>query len=104
MAHWVYIFSAVSGPIGLATWRYAPRAFLMLIGGLTKDPQRSKQCAEMLRLQRKDAKELPSYLVDWSRQDSNGPATVAAPSARKRRRHRTRPSQPNDYPLDRVAS
>jgi hypothetical protein len=64
MAHWVYIFSAVSGPLGLAAWRYAPRAFLMLAGGLTKDPQRSKQCAEMLRLQRKDAKDIRSYLVD----------------------------------------
>jgi hypothetical protein len=28
MAHWIYIF----GPFGLATCRYAPAAFLMLIG------------------------------------------------------------------------
>jgi hypothetical protein len=48
MAHWVYIFSAISGPLGLAVWRYAPRAFLTIVGGLTKDPQRSRQCAEML--------------------------------------------------------
>jgi hypothetical protein len=41
MAHWEYILWAVSGPIGLATWRYAPRAFLMVVGALTKDPQRS---------------------------------------------------------------
>jgi hypothetical protein len=64
MAHWVYILSAATGPLGLAAWRYAPRAFLMLMGGLTTNPQRSKQCAEMLRLQRKDAKDLQSYLVD----------------------------------------
>jgi hypothetical protein len=38
----------------------------MLVGGLTKNPQRSKQCAEMVRLSRKDAKELPSYLVESS--------------------------------------
>jgi hypothetical protein len=61
MAHWVYIFSAASSPIGFAVWRCAPKALLMLIGELTKDPQHSKQCAEMLRLQRRDAKELPSY-------------------------------------------
>jgi hypothetical protein len=58
MAHWVMILSAASGPFGLAAWRYAPRAFLMLVGGLTKDPQRSEQCERMLILQRKDAKEI----------------------------------------------
>jgi hypothetical protein len=62
MAHWEYILSAASGPLGFAAWRYAPRAFLMMVGGLTKDPQRSKQCAEMVRLSRKDAKELQGYL------------------------------------------
>jgi hypothetical protein len=65
MAHWEYVVWAGSSPVGLvAIWRYAPRAFLMLVGGLTKDPQRSKQCAEMLRLQRKDASNIQSYLVD----------------------------------------
>jgi len=84
MAHWDYILWAAIGPTGLALWRYAPRAFLMLVGGLTKDPQRSKQCAEMLRLQRKDAKDLPSYLVSERR--DNQPAKSRAPSARKHRR------------------
>ena len=63
MAHWEYILPAVSDPLGLAAWRYAPRAFLMMVGGLTKDPQRSKQCAEMVRPSRKDAKDLPNYLT-----------------------------------------
>jgi hypothetical protein len=62
MAHWVYALPVVSS-LALAMWRYAPRAFLVIVGGLTKDPQRSKQCAEMLRLMRKDAKDLPSYLA-----------------------------------------
>ena len=60
MAHWVIILSAASGPFGLAAWRYAPRAFLMVVGGLTKDPQRSEQCERMLALTRKDAKEILS--------------------------------------------
>jgi hypothetical protein len=64
MAHWEYIVSAISGPLGLAAWRYAPRAFLMMVGGLTRDPQRSRQCAEMVRLSRKDAKDIRSYLTD----------------------------------------
>jgi hypothetical protein len=61
MAHWQYIVAALNGPVGFAAWRYAPRAFLMIVGGLTTDPQRSKQCAEMVRLSRKDAKDLPNY-------------------------------------------
>ena len=64
MAHWEYILWVASGPVGLAAWRYVPRAFLMVVGGLTKNPQRSKQCAEMIRLSRKDAKDIPGYLVD----------------------------------------
>lgn len=78
MAHWEYILWAASGPAGFAAWRYAPRAFLMLVGGLTTNPQRSKQCAEMLRLQRKDAKDLPSYLVVASESSGASPS-VAAP-------------------------
>jgi hypothetical protein len=102
MAHWVYIFSAASGPIGFAVWRCAPRALLMLIGGLTKDPQRSKQCAEMLRLQRRDAKELPSY---FGSPETNHvrPSTGAVGPAQKRRRQ-----PPGNHPqaqdLNRVAS
>ena len=60
MAHWMIALSAASGPFGLAAWRYAPRAFLMLVGGLTKDPKRSEQCERMLALMRKDAKEILS--------------------------------------------
>jgi hypothetical protein len=79
MAHWEYIVCAVGGPAGLATWRYAPRAFLMIVGGLTKDLQRSKQCAEMLRLQRKDAKELSSYLTDSPDGNSRPPGPSPQP-------------------------
>jgi hypothetical protein len=34
--------------------------------GLTTNQQRSRQCAEMLRLQRTDAKDLASYLATTS--------------------------------------
>jgi hypothetical protein len=78
MVHWVYIFSVVCGPLGVAAWRYAPRTFLMLVGGLTKDPKRSRQCAEMVRLSRKDAKDLPSYFTD---SHDSGKRTVSRASA-----------------------
>jgi hypothetical protein len=77
MPHWVYILSAVSSPLGLAAWRYAPRAFLMLVGGLTTDRQRSRQCAEMLRLAHKDAKDIPSYLTDLP--GTVDPSPITAP-------------------------
>lgn len=76
MAHWQYILWGLGGPAGFAAaCRYIPRAFLMLVGGLTKNPQRSKQCAEMVRLSRKDAKELPSYLVESSKSAELPPRT-----------------------------
>ena len=88
MAHWEYLFWALASPVGVATaWKYLLRAFLMIVGGMTKDPQRSKQCAEMLRLHLKDAKDMPSYLADV--REPNEPAIAIAPPARKRRRHRT---------------
>jgi hypothetical protein len=85
MAHWEYILPAVSGPLGFAAWRYAPRAFLMMIGGLTKDPQRCKQCAEMVRLSRKDAKDLPSYLTAVSAEDEPTEGKMVRPRGSARR-------------------
>ena len=105
MAHWEYIVWAASGPAGFATWRYVPRAFLMLVGGLTKDPQRSKQCAEMLRLQRKDAKDIRSYLVDAPEQQPSQSPGNAVRATRKRRRRRSSSSQSQDVrTLNRIAS
>jgi hypothetical protein len=63
MAHWEYILWALSSPIGLAAWRYAPRAFLMIVGGMTSSPQRSWQCKTMVILSRRDAKEILKYLA-----------------------------------------
>jgi hypothetical protein len=68
MSHWEYIvWAAASGPAGLVTWRYASRTFLMLIQGPPQDADCSRQCAEMLRLQREDAKDLPSYVTTHHR-------------------------------------
>jgi hypothetical protein len=66
MAHWLYVFAAASGPLGFSAWRYGPRMILVLVGALTKDGQRFMQCAEMVRLMRKDAKDISSYIGDGS--------------------------------------
>jgi hypothetical protein len=77
MAHWHYILWGLGGPVSFAAvCRYIPRTILMLVGGLTTNQQRSNQCAEMVRLSRKDAKELPSYLLESSESAELPPATV----------------------------
>ena len=101
MAHWIYILWAAGGSVSLAAWRYAPRAFLMVVGGLTKNPQRSKQCAEMLRLQHKDAKDISGYLIDPS--GNSKPLVSGTRPTRKRRRH-SGGSQPPGSALGRIAS
>jgi hypothetical protein len=70
MAHWLYILCAMGGSAGFAAaCRYIPRAFLMLVGGLTASPQRSKQCERMIILSRGDAKELLERLAHSSETD-----------------------------------
>lgn len=69
-AHWEYILWVVNGLVGLGTWRNVPLAVVRLIGALTKDPQRSKQCAEIIKLSRKDAKDLPQYLTETHTADA----------------------------------
>ena len=77
MAHWQYILWGLGGPAGFAAaCRYIPRAFLVLMGGLTTSTQRFKQCAEMVRLLRKDAKEIPSYFAELSESAPPPPTTA----------------------------
>ena len=75
MPHWVYFLSAANAFVSLAGWRTLPLTVVRLVGALTKDPERSKRCAEILRLARKDAKDLPSYLLDLPGHDQE-PATA----------------------------
>lgn len=76
MPHWVYFLSAANAVVSLAAWRNLPLTVVRLVGALTKDPERSKRCAEILRLARKDAKDLPSYLIEVPGHD-RAPATTS---------------------------
>jgi hypothetical protein len=73
MAHWVYIVVVSSGPAAFAVWRLT-RAFLLIVGGLTKDPQRSKQCEKMFILSRGDAKEILKSLAESPEKDEPPPS------------------------------
>jgi hypothetical protein len=67
-AHTQYFCWVVYVVTGLSTWKYVPLTVIRLIGALTRNQQRARQCAEILRLARRDAASIPSYLAD--------PATV----------------------------
>jgi hypothetical protein len=98
MAHWIYILWAVNALIGVATRRNATLAIVRLLCVLTKDPDRAVRCAEILRLARKDAKDLPSYLT---------PPPLVTEHSPGKRRVRHRPAQNKNTPqgsaLDRIA-
>ena len=55
--HWaVYVGAAIG------VWRYLPLWLVRLVAAFTNSDQRRRQCLEVLRLARKDAASLPSYL------------------------------------------
>jgi hypothetical protein len=96
MPHWIYLLSAANALISLFTWRNLPLAIVRLVGALTKDSERSKRCAEILRLARKDAKDLPSYLAS---PPEPGPATKAAVSrSRDQADRRSKPASLSPAP------
>jgi hypothetical protein len=98
MAHWIYVLWAVNALIGVATRRNATLAIVRLVCALTKYPDRAARCAEILRLARKDAKDLPSYHAPL-------PAPIEqAPGKRRVRNRRTKNKDtPHASVLDRIA-
>jgi hypothetical protein len=73
MAHWVYILLVARGPAAFAVWRLA-RAFLLIVGGLTRNPQVSKQVERMIILSRGDAKEILKVEAGASEQAEPSPS------------------------------
>lgn len=47
---------------GIGIWRYLPLAVIRLVAAFTRDEQRHRRCVEVLRLARRDASRIPSYL------------------------------------------
>jgi len=45
----------------LGAWRLLPLAIVRLVAAFTRDEKRHKQCMEVLRLARRDAKDIPPY-------------------------------------------
>lgn len=61
--HWEYLRLAVytcAASVGM--WRYVWLTVVRLMAVFTNSEQRNRQCMEVLRLARRDASAIPSYL------------------------------------------
>lgn len=58
---WVAYMAAAVG-----AWRFLPLAIVRLVAALTSNEMRHKQCMEVLRLARRDAADIPSYVFESS--------------------------------------
>jgi hypothetical protein len=61
--HWEYLRWIVYMGAALGTWRYLPLTIVRLVAAFTHNKQRHRQCMEVLRLARRDAGSMPSYLT-----------------------------------------
>jgi hypothetical protein len=59
-AHWVGYVA-----VGISIWRL-PLGVIRLVVAFTNNRQRHKQCMEVLRLARRDASSIPTYLAEAS--------------------------------------
>jgi hypothetical protein len=49
--------------VALGAWRFIPLGIVRLVAAFTRSETRHRQCMEVLRLARKDAASLPSYIT-----------------------------------------
>ena len=64
--YWEYAHWVGYAVVGIGIWRYLPLGVIRLVAAFTKNRQRHKQCMEVLRLARRDASRLPTYLPEGS--------------------------------------
>lgn len=122
LADWRHL-TAVASLLALGAWRYVRRGaragsgsgtpdsrslrsawdlkLVRLVGALTKDEQRSRQCLETQRLARDDAKEIEGYLPSPLHCEAPAAVKTSSPSHRPTRRgipsgasHRVTPNTP----------
>ena len=62
--YWEYLHWVGYAVAGVGVWRYIPLAVVRFVAAFTHDEQRARQCMEVLRLARRDASRIPTYLSD----------------------------------------
>lgn len=60
--YWEYLRWAGYALACVGGWRYIPLGVIRLVAAFTRDEQRHRRCMEVLRLTRRDASSIPSYL------------------------------------------
>jgi hypothetical protein len=61
--YWEYLRWVVYLGGAMGVWRYLPLTVIRLVAAFTKDECRHKRCMEVLRLARRDASHIPSYIA-----------------------------------------
>jgi hypothetical protein len=59
--HWVAYLLA-----GIGAWKYLPLVAIRLVAAFTSNDERARRCLEVLRLARRDASSVPTYLPSKS--------------------------------------
>jgi hypothetical protein len=62
MPYWEYLRWGVYVSVAFGAWRLLPLAIVRLVAAFTRNEARHKQCMEVLRLARRDAPSIPSYI------------------------------------------
>ena len=77
--HWEYLRWMAYVGAALGAWRYLPLTIIRLVAAFTHNERRHKQCMEVLRLARRDASSIPSYLPESNALASGGDPTLSHP-------------------------
>ncbi len=64
MPYWEYLRWGIYVASVLGMWRLLPLTVVRLVAALTRNEKRHKQCMEVLRLARRDAALIPSYVTE----------------------------------------
>ena len=62
--YWEYLRWAAYVATAVSVWRILPLALVRLVAAFTRNEKRHRQCMEVLRLSRRDAAHIPSYLSE----------------------------------------
>jgi hypothetical protein len=69
--HFGYLWWVVYVAGGISGWKCVPLMVARLVAALTHDESRARQCLEVVRLSRRDAALIPSYLVSPAKIDKS---------------------------------
>ena len=81
--YWEYLRWGAYVVAALGAWRFVPLAIVRLVAAFTRSETRHRQCMEVLRLARKDAASIPSYVSVTPHGQPQAASVAKPPSARR---------------------